>query len=356
MFSSGRSAGAPPAFARPDSQVLPPLSSAPGRERRKASSREPSSPPRIHPRARAAQVLSGPRVDIESGPPPGASGARPLAAPPTSAEGSAPGGERRKARTRPSPRGGRPPPPRASGAIRKGRAYLRSCPSAPARERRKGSASSCCPPMSLRPRARAAQGIRAGSVKARPVPGGGCSRLCRPCRRGPPATRPRQARPGGGIAAPQLGQHRGVHARQTRWRPLGPWRASLSPTRGALPPDDGDLEGKPRPVRAVPGASRPRGTASFLPHWRRRRPSTNAIESTSDQLRRATKNRGHSPSSDEAAVGLPCPPEPQQLRTPPRVRQGPGRTRQQTHRPAQTKATPPPTADQAPARAHTCTT
>ena len=45
------------------------------------------------------------------------------------------------------------------------------------------------------------------------------------------------------------------------------------------------------------------------------------------------------PPSDEAAVGLPWRPEPQQLRTRPRVRQGPGQARQQTHRP-HAKATP----------------
>ena len=131
-----------------------------------------------------------------------------------------------------------------------------------------------------------------------------------------------------------------------------PTRDRPRPTPGPLPPDGGDLGGKPRPVRAIPGASRPRGTASLLPHWRRRHPFTNAIESASDQLRRATKNRGHSPSSDEAAVGLPWPPEPQQLRTRPRVRQGPGQAHQQTHR--------PPRQSHAPSNRgtgpHTCTT
>ena len=75
----------------------------------------------------------------------------------------------------------------------------------------------------------------------------------------------------------------------------GPTRDRPRPTPGPLPPDGGDLGGKPRPVRAIPGASRPRGAASCLPHWRRRSPFTNAVESASDQLRRATKNRGHSP-------------------------------------------------------------
>ncbi len=60
------------------------------------------------------------------------------------------------------------------------------------------------------------------------------------------------------------------------------------------------------------------------------------------------------PPSDEAAVGLPWRPEPQQLRTRPRVRQGPGQARQQMHRPPR-QSHAPPTAEQAPARARTCT-
>ena len=125
------------------------------------------------------------------------------------------------------------------------------------------------------------------------------------------------------------------------------------PTPGPLPPDGGDLGGKPRPVRAIPGASRPRGAASCLPHWRRRFPFTNAVESASDQLRRATKNRGHSPLrrgrgrtpvATRAATAANAPKSETRTRASPPANAPPPR---QSHA--------PPTAEQAPARARTCT-
>ena len=62
-------------------------------------------------------------------------------------------------------------------------------------------------------------------------------------------------------------------------------------------------------------------------------PSTNAIESASGQLHKGGQEPRSLLSSDEAALELLWPTDPQQRRTRPRTRQGPGQTRQQTHRP-----------------------
>ena len=70
-------------------------------------------------------------------------------------------------------------------------------------------------------------------------------------------------------------------------------------------------------------------------------PSTNAIESLNYQLRKGDQEPRSLLSSDEAAVELLWPADPQQRRTRPRARQGPGQTRQQTHRP--TPSHPRPT-------------
>ena len=70
-------------------------------------------------------------------------------------------------------------------------------------------------------------------------------------------------------------------------------------------------------------------------------PSTNAIESLNYQLRKGDQEPRSLLSSDEAAVELLWPADPQQRRTRPRARQGPGQTRQRTHRP--TPSHPRPT-------------
>ena len=122
---------------------------------------------------------------------------------------------------------------------------------------------------------------------------------------------------------------------------MGPWRTSPSPTPGPLPPDGGDVgEGPGRftpfpelPAHGAPRRASPTGAGGA--------PSTNAIESASDQLRKGDQEPRSLLSSDEAAVELLWPADPQQRRARPRARQGPGQTRQQTHRP--TPSHPRPT-------------
>ena len=129
--------------------------------------------------------------------------------------------------------------------------------------------------------------------------------------------------------------------RWARRRPLGPWRTSPSPTPGPLPPDGGDVgEGPGRftPFPELPAHGAPRRVS---PTGAGGAPSTNAIESASDQLRKGDQEPRPLLSSDEAAVELLWPADPQQRRTRPRTRQGPGQTRQQTHRP--TPSHPRPT-------------
>ena len=97
----------------------------------------------------------------------------------------------------------------------------------------------------------------------------------------------------------------------------------------------------PRPVHAVPGLPAHGAPRRVSPTGAGGAPSTNAIESASDQLRKGDQEPQSLLSSDEAAVELLWPADPQQRRTRPRARQGPGQTRQRTHRP--TPSHPRPT-------------
>ena len=89
----------------------------------------------------------------------------------------------------------------------------------------------------------------------------------------------------------------------------------------------------PRPVHAVPGLPAHGAPRRASPTGAGGAPSTNAIESLNYQLRKGDQEPRSLLSSDEAAVKLLWPADPQQRRTRPRTRQGPGQTRQQTHRP-----------------------
>ena len=89
----------------------------------------------------------------------------------------------------------------------------------------------------------------------------------------------------------------------------------------------------PRPVHAVPGLPAHGAPRRASPTGAGGAPSTNAIESLNYQLRKGDQEPRSLLSSDEAAVELLWPADPQQRRTRPRTRQGPGQTRQQTHRP-----------------------
>ena len=85
---------------------------------------------------------------------------------------------------------------------------------------------------------------------------------------------------------------------------MGPWRTSPSPTPGPLPPDGGDVgEGPGRftPFPELPAHGAPRRVS---PTGAGGAPSTNAIESASDQLRKGDQEPRPLLSSDEAAVEL----------------------------------------------------
>ena len=185
---------------------------------------------------------------------------------------------------------------------------------------------------------------------ARPVPGGGCSRPCRPCRRGAAArdsSTPRQT--GRRHRSPTAGA-----------APGSPHPPDVVAALGALEDFAESDPGRATPRRWRHGRKAQAGwrrSRSFPPTGHRVAPPPLAREapppptllSPRGPTAQGDQEPRPLPSSDETAVGLPWPPEPQQLRTRPRVGQGPGQTHQRTHRPAHTKATPPPTAEQAPA-------
>ena len=132
--------------------------------------------------------------------------------------------------------------------------------------------------------------------------------------------------------------------RWARRRPLGPWRTSPSPTPGPLPPDGGDVgegQGRFTPFPELPAHGAPRRAS---PTGAGGAPSTNAIESASDQLRKGDQEPRPLLSSDEAAVELLWPADPQQRRTRPRARQGPGQPPANAPpHPVSSKANSPPT-------------